>query len=211
MITPGFVGYLPATMTAERIGRYRWLVCGLLFLATTINYVDRQILALVKPILDDQLRLDERRIRAGQLAFQAAYAVGLLLFGVLVDRIRHEDWLRGLDRGLEPGGDRARAGRQRRRLLRRRAWRWALSEGGNFPVGHQGGGALVPAPGARARHRPLQLGRQRGRGRRAGGGAVRSRSPGAGTRPFVVAGCVGLAWLVLWLPVLRRAREASGA
>jgi ACS family hexuronate transporter-like MFS transporter len=37
------------------IGRYRWVVCGLLFLATTVNYMDRQILSLLKPILDNQL------------------------------------------------------------------------------------------------------------------------------------------------------------
>ena len=36
-------------------GHYRWVVCALLFLATTINYMDRQILSLLKPILDNQL------------------------------------------------------------------------------------------------------------------------------------------------------------
>ena len=39
---------------AKLIG-HRWAVCGLLFFATTINYIDRQILSLLKPILDDQL------------------------------------------------------------------------------------------------------------------------------------------------------------
>jgi MFS transporter, ACS family, hexuronate transporter len=38
------------------IGRYRWVVCSLLFFATTINYADRQILSLLKPILDVELR-----------------------------------------------------------------------------------------------------------------------------------------------------------
>ena len=37
------------------VGRFRWAICGLLFFATTINYIDRQILALIKPILDEQL------------------------------------------------------------------------------------------------------------------------------------------------------------
>ena len=44
----------PAISSA--IGRYRWLICALLFLATTINYIDRQILSLLKPILDEQLQ-----------------------------------------------------------------------------------------------------------------------------------------------------------
>ena len=39
----------------RRAGSYRWVICALLFFATTINYIDRQILSLLKPILDDQL------------------------------------------------------------------------------------------------------------------------------------------------------------
>ncbi len=69
-----------------RSGRYRWLVCVLLFLATTVNYIDRQILALLKPMLDDQLGWTNQQFGLINSAFQAAYAVGLLLFGVLIDR-----------------------------------------------------------------------------------------------------------------------------
>jgi len=67
-------------------GRYRWLVCGLLFLATTINYIDRQILSLLKPMLDDKLHWTNQQFGEVNSAFQAAYAVGLLLFGVFIDR-----------------------------------------------------------------------------------------------------------------------------
>jgi MFS transporter, ACS family, hexuronate transporter len=67
-------------------GRYRWLVCGLLFLATTINYIDRQILALLKPILDQELHWTNAQFGEVNAAFQGAYAVGLLLFGAFIDR-----------------------------------------------------------------------------------------------------------------------------
>ena len=40
---------------ASVVGRYRWLICSLLFLATTINYIDRQVLALIKGTLDNEL------------------------------------------------------------------------------------------------------------------------------------------------------------
>ena len=40
---------------AEVVGRYRWVICALLFFATTVNYIDRQILSLLKPILDKEL------------------------------------------------------------------------------------------------------------------------------------------------------------
>ncbi len=68
------------------IGRYRWLICGLLFFATTINYIDRQILSLLKPILDTELGWTNEQFGQVNSAFQAAYAVSILLFGAFVDR-----------------------------------------------------------------------------------------------------------------------------
>jgi ACS family hexuronate transporter-like MFS transporter len=69
------------------VGRYRWLVCALLFFATTVNYMDRQILSLLKPILDSELRWTNEQFGMINAAFQAAYAIGLLGFGALIDRI----------------------------------------------------------------------------------------------------------------------------
>jgi ACS family hexuronate transporter-like MFS transporter len=68
------------------IGRYRWVICSLLFLATTINYIDRQILALVKEFLDKELGWTNEQFGMVNSAFQGAYAVGLLVFGWFVDR-----------------------------------------------------------------------------------------------------------------------------
>jgi len=72
--------------TSEFVGRYRWLICLLLFLGTSINYIDRQILSLLKPILDDQLHWTNEQYGRVNAAFQASYAIGLLLFGPFVDR-----------------------------------------------------------------------------------------------------------------------------
>jgi ACS family hexuronate transporter-like MFS transporter len=71
---------------ASPAGRYRWLVCGLLFLATTINYFDRQILSLLKPILDDEFSWTNAQFGEINAAFQASYALGLLVFGGFIDR-----------------------------------------------------------------------------------------------------------------------------
>src|ERR1700749_1418151 len=73
---------VPATTS----GRYRWVVCGLLFFATTINYMDRQILSLLKPILDTELHWTNAQFGEVNAAFQAAYALGLLGFGAIIDR-----------------------------------------------------------------------------------------------------------------------------
>jgi ACS family hexuronate transporter-like MFS transporter len=74
---------VPATTS----GRYRWVVCGLLFFATTVNYMDRQILSLLKPILDGQLHWSNEQFGEVNSAFQGAYAIGGLIFGYLVDRL----------------------------------------------------------------------------------------------------------------------------
>lgn len=69
------------------VGRYRWTICALLFFATTVNYIDRQILSLLKPILDVELGWSNEQFGYVNAAFQAAYAVGLLLFGAFIDKV----------------------------------------------------------------------------------------------------------------------------
>lgn len=76
----------PQPASAGPISRYRWLICALLFVATTINYTDRQILSLIKPILDDELHWTNEEFGMVNSAFQGAYAVGLLFFGWFIDR-----------------------------------------------------------------------------------------------------------------------------
>lgn len=66
--------------------RSRWTICALLFFATTINYIDRQILALIKEFLDRELHWTNEQFGLVNSAFQGAYAVGLLFFGWFVDR-----------------------------------------------------------------------------------------------------------------------------
>ena len=73
-------------MTTLLLGRYRWLVCSLLFLATTINYIDRQILSLLKSTLDNELHWTNAEFGLVNSLFSGAYAIGLLLFGKFIDR-----------------------------------------------------------------------------------------------------------------------------
>jgi ACS family hexuronate transporter-like MFS transporter len=67
-------------------GKYRWVICALLFSATTINYIDRQILALLKEILDQRIGWTNEEFGWVNSAFQVAYGIGLLGFGWFVDR-----------------------------------------------------------------------------------------------------------------------------
>src|SRR3989440_1476244 len=84
---PVSTGLAAATATASTtIGRYRWVICALLFFATTINYVDRQILSLLKEMLDQKIGWTNEQFGMVNSWFQVSYGCGLLLFGWLVDR-----------------------------------------------------------------------------------------------------------------------------
>jgi len=78
----------PTTSTPpQRRSGFRWTVCALLFVATTINYMDRQVLGILAPTLEKAIGWSEIDYSHIVMAFQAAYAVGLIVFGRLVDRI----------------------------------------------------------------------------------------------------------------------------
>ncbi|WP_299514511.1 MFS transporter [Mucilaginibacter sp.] len=74
-------------MNETKTGNYRWVVVALLFFATTINYLDRQIIGLLKPTLALQFHWTEKDYSHIVMAFSAAYALGLLLFGNFIDKI----------------------------------------------------------------------------------------------------------------------------
>lgn len=70
-----------------KIRNYRWIIVSLLFFATTINYIDRQIIGLLKPILEVEFNWSESDFAHIVMAFTAAYAIGLLVMGRLIDKI----------------------------------------------------------------------------------------------------------------------------
>src|ERR1700751_1307037 len=86
--TTAFNNPTPSTLSAgPQLGRARWTVCAMLFAATSINYMDRQVIAILKPTLERSVGLTE--VNYGYIvdAFQIAYAIGLVAAGRLVDRL----------------------------------------------------------------------------------------------------------------------------
>ena len=185
--------------TPGAVGRYRWLICLLLFFATTINYVDRQILALLKPILDDELGWTNAEYGKVNAAFQGAYAVGLLLFGWFIDRVGTKigyavsiaAWsLAAIGHALVGGV----SGFFRARIA------LGVSEGGNFPAAIKAVALWFPRKERALATALFNSG--------ANVGAVLAPAVipfiayAWGWRSaFVLAGCVGLLWLVLWGPL----------
>jgi len=75
------------SMANKKVGNHRWVVVALLFFATTINYLDRQVIGLLKPTLETQFHWTEIDYGHIVMAFQTSYALGLLLFGSFIDKI----------------------------------------------------------------------------------------------------------------------------
>jgi ACS family hexuronate transporter-like MFS transporter len=74
-------------MSDTKKTNYRWVVVSLLFFATTINYLDRQVIGFLKPTLEKEFNWTEEDYGHIVMAFQAAYAIGLLGFGGFIDRL----------------------------------------------------------------------------------------------------------------------------
>ncbi|MGY4539031.1 ACS family hexuronate transporter-like MFS transporter [Mucilaginibacter sp. UYNi724] len=74
-------------MSDTKRTNYRWVVVALLFFATTINYLDRQVIGFLKPTLEKEFSWTETDYSHIVMAFSAAYALGLLAFGGIIDKI----------------------------------------------------------------------------------------------------------------------------
>src|ERR1051325_8282330 len=74
-----------AAHVGTRVGNFRWTICALLFFAATINYLDRQVIAILKNTLQQAHVWDENGYASVVFMFQTAYAVGLLIAGRVMD------------------------------------------------------------------------------------------------------------------------------
>ena len=74
-------------IASARSGYFRWVICTLLLLGTTKNYMDRQVLGVLKTTLQHDFGWNEIDYGNLVLAFQIAYAAGMLLMGRLIDRL----------------------------------------------------------------------------------------------------------------------------
>ena len=182
-----------------RIGHFRWVICALLFFATTINYIDRQILSLVKEQLDLELGWTSTQFGLVNSAFQGAYGISLIAFGWFIDRkgvklgyaLSIAAWsvmaaLHGLV-GSVGGFVAARIG-------------LGLGEGGNFPAAIKTVATWFPV-----RERALATSVFNS-GANVGAVLAPAIVPAIamtlGWRwAFMLAGAAGLAWLCVWLPV----------
>lgn len=74
-------------MNKTSIGKYRWTICGLLFFATTVNYLDRQVLSLLQPYLADKFHWTNNDYANITAIFQFVYAFSMLFAGRIIDKL----------------------------------------------------------------------------------------------------------------------------
>ena len=71
----------------EKPGNYRWVICSLIFFATTVSYLDRAVISLLKSDLTKEFKWDDGDYANIEIAFKVAYSIGLLLAGRLIDKL----------------------------------------------------------------------------------------------------------------------------
>ena len=194
---PASISTAPSSLQSQ-IGNYRWVICALLFFATTVNYIDRQILSLLKEILDKEIGWTNEQFGDVNSAFQMAYGLGLLGFGWFIDRFGTKigyalsiaAWsLAAMGHGL--------VGSFRGFLTARVSL--GLGEGGNFPSAIKAVALWFPK-----QERALATSLFNA-GSNVGAIAAPAIVPWIaltwGWRwAFIIAGIAGFIWLLFWLP-----------
>jgi MFS transporter, ACS family, hexuronate transporter len=189
----------------RRVQGLRWLMVGLIFLATVINYVDRQTVSVLKKSISDDLGLSNPEYAAIQNAFLIAYAVSQMVSGRLYDLVGTRV---GFMISIVVWSIAAVAHASARSMGSFAFWRFVLGfgEAGNWP-----GAAKSIAEWFPPRERALGMGIFN-TGAAVGGALspplIAWLAASWGWRPtFVITGALGLLWLCLWLLLYRVPRE----
>jgi len=184
-----------------RVGRYRWTICALLFFATTINYIDRQVLGILAPTLQRDLGWNEQQFGDIVSWFTIAYALGFLVVGRIMDRVGTR---RGFAGAIVIWSIAAMAHAFARTAAGFSAARFALGlgESGNFPASLKTVAEWFPS-----RERAFATGIFNA-GSNVGAILTPIIVPWIALRwgwqaAFIATGAIGFVWLVVWLLVYR--------
>lgn len=195
----------PVETVGQRVGRYRWVICGLLFFATTVNYVDRQVLGILSKDLKTAIGWTEVDYGNIVAAFNAAYAFGLLLAGRLMDRIGTRA---GYAMAIVWWSLAAMAHALARTPFGFGVARAALGigEAGNFPAAIKTVAEWFPK-----KERAFATGIFNA-GSNVGAIVAPLTVPWIAVHlgwrwAFILTGAIGFLWLLFWLPVYRRPEE----
>ncbi|OAI39443.1 hypothetical protein AYO40_05755 [Planctomycetaceae bacterium SCGC AG-212-D15] len=192
----------PEPLAASRSASWKWLVCGLMLLATMLNYMDRLTINLTAVEIQGEMELNDEQYGQVEWIFGIGFAIGALVMGWAADRWTVR-WLypaallgwsaAGFATGLAPG------------LLTLMACRFVLgiTEAGNWPCALRTTQHILPPSQRTMGNSILQSG--------AAIGAIITpqivtllvHQPAQWRYPFFVVGVLGTFWVILWLRVVR--------
>jgi MFS transporter, ACS family, hexuronate transporter len=180
----------------KKFSNYRWTVCALIFFATTVNYLDRQVIGILKPLLDSDLGIGEKDYSHIIMAFQLCYGIGMFFAGRLIDKFGTKLgygvsvilWsLAAMGHALAKG------------TLGFGFWRGFLgvSESGNFPAANKAVAEWFPK-----KERALAFGIFNS-GTNVGAIVAPLAIPAMITAwgwqsAFIITGAIGFLWVILW-------------
>ena len=187
-------------------GQVRWLICALLFFAASVNYMDRQVIGLLKPTLQAQLGWTEEGYSNIVVAFQLAYGSSLLFIGKLIDRIGTR---KGFSLAVLFWSISAMAHAAATSVLQFAVARFSLGvgEAGSFPASIKAVAEWFPK-----KERALATGIFNS-GTNVGAIVTPLVVPWLTLRfgwrmAFIATGALGLLWIVAWLSLYRRPEES---
>ena len=180
----------------KKFSNYRWTVCALIFFATTVNYLDRQVIGILKPLLESDLGIGEKDYSHIIMTFQLLYGFGMLIAGRLVDKFGTKLgygvsvilWsLAAMGHALAKG------------TLGFGLWRGFLgiTESGNFPAANKSVAEWFPK-----KERALAFGILNS-GTNVGAIVAPLAIPGmvaawGWQSAFIITGAIGFIWVILW-------------
>jgi ACS family hexuronate transporter-like MFS transporter len=189
------------------VGKYRWVICALLFFATTINYIDRQVLGIIATDEGFKSTINWSEAEYGyiQTVFQAAYAIGLLVVGGLMDKFGTR---KGFSVAMIFWSVAAMCHSLARGAVGFGAARFALGlgEAGNFPAAIKTVAEWFPK-----KERALATGIFNS-GSNVGAILAPLSVPFIAVNygwqwAFIITGAIGFIWLVFWIKLYRKPEE----
>ena len=200
-------GEIISTRSEKTTSQVRWLICTLLFFAASVNYMDRQVIGLLKPTLQAQFGWTEEGYSNIVVAFQLAYGSSLLFIGKLIDRIGTR---KGFSLAVLFWSIAAMAHAGATSVFQFAAARFSLGigEAGSFPASIKAVAEWFPK-----KERALATGIFNS-GTNVGSTVTPLIVPWLTLRfgwrmAFVMTGALGLVWIVAWLALYRRPEESS--
>ncbi|MCR5880927.1 MFS transporter [Phenylobacterium sp. J367] len=192
---------------AVKVGNYRWIIVALLFTAMVINYVDRQMLGLLKPTLSEELGWSETTYADIVFWFQAAYALSYLFFGRIVDKVGARIGFAGAFVVWTIGHIACAFAKSAGGFIAARVV-LGIGEGGGFPAGIKAVTEWFPK-----KERAFATGVFNA-GTNIGAIVTPLVVPGivlsmGWEAAFIITGVVSLVWLPVWWLVYKRPREQS--